>query len=363
MNPGGTLFRYLFWRQLRMIALVLSAILVVAYLVDFTEFARRAGAWPEYTFARGVYLSAMRMPMIMMLIWPFVILFAAMGVLISLNRRYELVIARAAGVSAWQFLAPICLASFVVGVGAVMLINPLASRSLAAVEELESTFRGYTPQTSDELRVPWLRQRTDDGYTIIGAGSSARRGVVLGSAAFLRFDHDGNFIERFDVRSAVLEPGMWRLNDVVMTNAARERYVMDSHTIPSPLTPEIMEQELADAQTISIYDLPRTVRVAEEMGLSGARFAMHFHSLVAMPMLLVAMTLIAATVSLRFARMGQSGTLILGGILAGFLLYVALVVTTAFGNTGFVPPVVAAWVPVVVAMFSGVTFLLYKEDG
>jgi lipopolysaccharide export system permease protein len=30
---------------------------------------------------------------------------------------------------------------------------------------------------------------------------------------------------------------------------------------------------------------------------------------------------------------------------------------------GFVPTVVAAWVPVVVAMFFGVTFLLYKEDG
>src|SRR5690606_22864431 len=99
------------------------------------------------------------------------------------------------------------------------------------------------------------------------------------------------------------------------------------------------------------------------LGLSGNRFSMQFHSLVALPMLLVAMTLIAATVSLRFARMGQSGSMILGGILAGFLLYVTLVVATAFGNVGFVPPVVAAWGPVVVAMFSGVTFLLYKEDG
>jgi lipopolysaccharide export system permease protein len=75
------------------------------------------------------------------------------------------------------------------------------------------------------------------------------------------------------------------------------------------------------------------------------------------------MTLIAATVSMRFTRMGQSATVILGGILAGFLLYVVSVLVKAFGSAGVVPPVVAAWTPVVVAMFYGVTFLLYKEDG
>ena len=81
------------------------------------------------------------------------------------------------------------------------------------------------------------------------------------------------------------------------------------------------------------------------------------------PVLLVAMTLIAATVSMRFVRLGQSATLILGGILSGFLLYVVTTLVKAFGSSGIVPPVIAAWMPVVVAMFFGVTFLLYKEDG
>jgi lipopolysaccharide export system permease protein len=90
---------------------------------------------------------------------------------------------------------------------------------------------------------------------------------------------------------------------------------------------------------------------------------MQFNSLLALPPLLVAMTLIAATVSMRFARMGQSLTMILGGIVAGFLLYVVSVLVKAFGTAGFVPTSVAAWFPVVVATFFGVTYLLYKEDG
>ncbi|HTV67683.1 MAG TPA: LptF/LptG family permease, partial [Rhizobiaceae bacterium] len=102
---------------------------------------------------------------------------------------------------------------------------------------------------------------------------------------------------------------------------------------------------------------------AWSFGLSGNEYGMQFHSLVALPVLLVAMTLIAATVSMRFVRMGQSATMILGGIVAGFLLYVMSVLAKSFGTAGFVPPVVAAWSPVVVAMFFGVTFLLYREDG
>ena len=103
--------------------------------------------------------------------------------------------------------------------------------------------------------------------------------------------------------------------------------------------------------------------MARSFGLRASTFATQFHSLMALPFLLVAMTLIAATVSMRFARMGQSATMILGGVLAGFLLYVVSVLVKAFGNAGFVPPVIVAWIPVVVAMFFGVTFLLYKEDG
>ena len=55
--------------------------------------------------------------------------------------------------------------------------------------------------------------------------------------------------------------------------------------------------------------------------------------------------------------------MILGGILAGFMLYVVTVLVKAFGSAGIVSPVLAAWLPVVVAFLFGVSFLLHKEDG
>ena len=361
MTP--TLSRYLFRRYVVMILQVLLAIIIVAYIVDFTEFSRRAGSLPQYTLGKGIYLSAMRMPMIAMLVWPFVALLAGIGVLMSLNRRYELVVARSVGVSAWQFLAPLCLASLLTGLVAVTVVNPLAARALAEVQELELTFRGWRPDRSDELAVPWFSQDAGDGVTVIGAGRAARFGQLLGDAVFLQIDSDGNLVERYDARTATLEDGFWHLEEVSRVYANRQTEQLATADIVSELRPEIIEQKLAAPEATSVYDLPEKVRAARALGLNPNRFAMQFHSLVALPALMVAMTLIAATVSLRFVRSGQSTAVILGGILAGFLLYVALVVFTAFGNVGFIPPVFAAWVPVVVAMFFGVTFLLHREDG
>jgi lipopolysaccharide export system permease protein len=103
--------------------------------------------------------------------------------------------------------------------------------------------------------------------------------------------------------------------------------------------------------------------VAEGFGFSANSFRMYYHSLIALPVLLMSMTLIAATVSLKFVRLGQSSIMILGGIGAGFLLYVVSVLVKAFGGAGFVSPIIAAWFPVAVAAFYGISFLLHKEDG
>jgi len=113
----------------------------------------------------------------------------------------------------------------------------------------------------------------------------------------------------------------------------------------------------------SPHDLRRTIKIAEGFGFAANSFRMQFQSLVALPALLMAMTLIAATVSLKFVRFGQSAGMIVGGIAAGFLLYVVSVLVKAFGSSGFVAPVVAAWFPVIVAAFFGLSFLLHKEDG
>ena len=360
---GWTLNRYFFLRYATITTWYFLGVYALITLIDFTEFSSRTIGVPGFTVGLAFTVSALRVPTIMLQAVPFVALIAAIATLVSLNRKYELVIARSAGISAWQFLLPFCVGALLLGLLTVGVLNPLAAHAISRSESLENEFRSGKSNTVTAFSAPWLRQKTADSDTIIGARAVLQQGLELADVTFFSLDGEGNIVERRDAARAYLRDGYWELHDVRRIRDGNKLPRLETDRIATNLKPEFVQERLARPETIPFYELPRKIEVARSFGLGASTFATQFHTLMALPVLLVAMTLIAATVSMRFARMGQSATMILGGVFAGFLLYVVSVLVKAFGNAGFVPPFIVAWIPVVVAMFFGVTFLLYKEDG
>jgi lipopolysaccharide export system permease protein len=83
----------------------------------------------------------------------------------------------------------------------------------------------------------------------------------------------------------------------------------------------------------------------------------------AQPFLLMTMVVIAAAFSLKVFRLGGVGKMILGGVVAGFLLYLIARVAEELGLSGLVNPIAAAWIPVVLGGSMGFWVLLRQEDG
>ncbi len=360
---GRTLGAYFMRRYLVITFWFFAGIFGLVFIINFTEVSRRTGDLPDYSIWWAVTFASLQTPFIMQQAVPFIALVSGMATLISLNRKYELVVARAAGISAWQFLLPICAGALVTGLIALLALNPIASYGFQRTQFLEADIRGGTSTPAAGSEAPWIKQRVGTTETFIGAAGVLDEGLHLVGATFIVVGADADEIERFDAERAYLREGEWHLQNARRTVRGSPPEVYATQSIPTNLTAEFVLERLAAPETIPIFELPRKIAAARSFGLPANNFAMHLHSLLAMPALLVAMTLIAATVSMRFARMGQSSTMILGGVLAGFLLYVVTVLVRAFGSAGFIPPMAAAWLPVIVAGFFGVTFLLYREDG
>ena len=138
---GQTLGLYFFRRYIGITAWFITGITLLAFLIDFTEFSSRTSGLPKYTMGGALLVSALHMPVLMQQIIPFIALFGGMTTLISLNRKYELVIARASGISAWQFLLPACAGAFLVGVATVAILNPLAAWGFEKSTAIEADWR------------------------------------------------------------------------------------------------------------------------------------------------------------------------------------------------------------------------------
>ena len=84
---------------------MLSALSLLVSLFDFIELLRRAATRPEATFGLVASIASLRLPFVVLQILPFAVLLGGIIAFWRLARSSELVVARAAGVSAWSFLA------------------------------------------------------------------------------------------------------------------------------------------------------------------------------------------------------------------------------------------------------------------
>jgi len=362
---GRTLQLYIFKYMLRMSAYFVVGLGTLIFLIDFSELNNRLSSLSSYEISTGLSLSASRLPFIIQVALPLVILAATMATLMQLNKKNELVVARSAGVSAWQFLMPTWVAAAMIGLLALLVVNPLATKGFSIANEIENQMRGRAPSVGPLSGAqPWLRQQASDGgFYLINAERVSSNGIVLLDASFLHVDDQGEIVERFDAPRARLEDSMWVLNNAFQTRAGEPTKEIGEKTIETPLDPSVITEALIPPEMISFFNLAKQIDTARAFGVSSNPFRMQYHSLMSQPALLIAMTLIAASVSLRFARLGHSAEMILGGIVAAFMLYVVTEVAKSFGAAGTISPVLAAWLPVVAAGMFGIAYLLHREDG
>jgi lipopolysaccharide export system permease protein len=357
----GVLWRYFLRSYLRTFAGVLASVGMLILLIDMLELSRRTAGVEEFSLGVVVGVSILKTPTLLMSYIQFLALIASMIVLLSLNARQELVIARASGVSVWQFILPIAVGSLMIGMVTVGLVSPLAAAAQAKAESISAN-SGFNIG-SDSRIVPWFRQKNGDETIVIGAQAIAEQGTRLARAQFVFIDKSGRVTRRIDARRAVLRGGTWILSSAIVYENGERGRTVNQLRVPSTIDAAFLKQAMTPSSSVPFFRLPQSIRAAEAFGLPTGRYAMEWHSLLALPVFLVAMTLIAATVSLKFARFGQSSTAILGGIVAGFLLYVVGEMARSLGAAEAIAPVVAAWLPVTAAGMFGVTFLLHREDG
>ena len=361
---GRTLGIYIAWRFVRTLVAMLISLLAIIIMIEFVEQVRRAAESSDISLWSLLGLAALKAPVFMDKVFPFAGLFAAMLTLTQLNQKMELVVARAAGVSAWQFLMPISVAAIGVGLLAAFVFNPLAIRALEASKDQDAWIFQHAERKPIADRTSyWIKQNDGDGTAIINARIARQFGTQLDGVKVLRFDRDGSLRERLDADTASFQEGHWQLNNVTQTRRDSLPRPMAEFDLATELTREIIDGATASPESVPFWDLLSAAHKASLAGNNPDPFRVQWHGLLSLPLFLVAMVLIAATVSLQFIRFGQVGRLVLGGILSGFLLYAFTQLVTSLGSNGIVPPAIAAWSPSMVAILFGFGILLHQEDG
>jgi lipopolysaccharide export system permease protein len=361
---GGTLSRYFGMRFLIAVLAVFAGVIVMVAILDYMEMVRRTAPIRNVSGLLVLQTSLFRVPQVTERILPFAVLIGAMSSYLALSRRLELVVARAAGLSAWEFVAPAVIVAFGLGLFGTMVYNPISAALQEHSKRLEAGIFGKESLTVVSLEGNlWVRQRSDTGQSIINALNSEQQGLRLSGVTAFTFDLSGKFLERIEANTAALESGFWRLTDARIYAAGTPPREEQTYKLPTNLTPAQVRESFATPETVPFWQLPSYIEIAKRAGVNSASYQLQYHKLLSRPFLLVAMVLLAAAFSLRFFRFGGVQKMVLGGIGSGFLLYVLTKVTDDMSRAELMHPIAAAWLPVLVGGLTGLVALLYQEDG
>ncbi len=360
----NTLGRYFAGRFVVSALGVFVSIFVLLVLVDYIEMVRKTSGLASASPIMVAETSLFRVPQLLEKMMPFCVLIGAMTCYLALSRRLELVVARAAGVSAWQFIAPALASAIMLGLLATVAYNPMSANLRELSKRMEAELFGGTPGGGvQDASGFWINQINADGQVIINAARSEHQGVRLTGLTLFRFDTGGQFRERIEAREATLEDGYWLFRKARRYSLDSPPVDQESFQLATSLTPAQVRNSFSTPETVSFWQLPGYIRSSESSGFATAGYRLQYHKLLAQPFLLAAMVMLAASVSLRFFRFGGVQKMVLSGVGAGFLLYVLSKVTEDLSKAELMHPIAAAWLPVVVGGLTGFLALLYQEDG
>ncbi len=346
----------------------LGVIMGLIYLFDVVELMRRAATHGDAGLSIILEMAFFKLPTMVQLILPFAIMIGAMIAFWTMTRSRELVVTRSAGISAWQFLTPVLLVALLIGVFNVAAFNPMAATLYKRYQKLEETMlmrNGGNPLLVGETGL-WLRETQGNEQMVLHSVLVRQDGIQLQlhQVSLYVSDLDTHFRYGIEARSGVMKDGQFRLQDAVLVKPGQPVEHFDHYEFDTQLTMDRVQDNFAQPETISFWQLPNFIRFFESTGFSANRQKLYFQSLLASPLLLLAMVLVAAVFSLKpNLRSGGILVRVVGGVVAGFIFYFFSKVIYALGLSATLPPSLAAWAPTAVASLFGSAALFHLEDG
>lgn len=360
---------YIARRFVTTVGMVFLIFFGILLLIDMIEQMRRLSGTGG-GLADAFQLSLLNVPDTLYRILPLIMIMGSVALFLALARSSELVVVRAAGRSGLRFLVTPVAVAFVIGILAVSVFNPLVAATQKAFEEVRSAH--LTPGDS-VLSVSdsglWLRQGGEYGQTVIQAARANLDGTELSAVTFLTFGPDGIPSTRVEAATARLTPGAWMLDgakmwDLTAPNPELAAAMWPNNTrLPSDLTPERIRDSFGTPSAVPIWQLPSYIKGLESAGFTARSYRLWFQMELAQPLLLAAMVLIAAGFTMRHARFGKTGTMVLYAMLAGFSVFFLRNFAQALGDSGQIPIALAAWSPPLAAALLALGLVLHLEDG
>jgi lipopolysaccharide export system permease protein len=340
---------------------VLFALVLILMMLDLLGQSGEILEVPGNGDAQLWQYVLLRLPLLVSRFLPFSVLLGTLIAFVALNQHSEVVAMKAAGMSAHQILAPLIVASAVLGAALFAFNETVVVKSARVVTAWSDNDYRPVPPDSGVLSNVWVL----NGDDLTKAGLVVGRPPNLRAERITIYDRGEGVLQR-EIRAERATPGrdnVWRLENVRVYDAAMNvvrRYPqMDGM---EGVTPEQLTLAKVDPAELDYWTLEERIDQLEAAGRPNDEARAGLAHKISGPASTLLMPLLAAVAAFGLARSGQVLKRATLGMALGFAYFVADNFSLAMGDAGAYPPFIAAWAPFLLFLLIGETVLVRTEE-
>ena len=358
---------YFFRRFMKNLLLVGFAFFCLSMLLELES---HLFGYSQYDLTSGdiIKLSILKLPRILYNLTPLIFLVGSLATALRLSHDSEFIAAKSAGRPGYRTVLVIGGLTFVAGILLILVFSTISAYS-SRTYNLEM---GRFKQDQLQLFVEkdgyvWLRQELKDRLTVIRANETIN-GHTYFDVNFYVFDLNRKPLLRHYAEKAILAEQTWRLEQVKTWHTSESaghseaKAVLNDVVIyPTNISREQIIQLLQPADHKSVLNSRILIDQLTKSGFSTIRHKVHFHSELALPILLSMMTILGATLVQQTKYRYQGVLAPILTVIVGLGIFFLINFVRVLGENEILPVLVATWTLPVASLCLVSSMVLYLE--
>ncbi len=330
------LARYLSVTIVKYYAALAAVAVITASLIEFLENRDGLMDMPGLTAFDALWFSLLSAPAIFSLLAGFVAIVAVLVACIALLRHSELKVMLAAGLTYGQVLVGVLPAAVLMAGLHFTMENVVLPTSTAALHDWK--INGIGRQTGEPDGI-WVRQ----GNYVLSVGEIRTAEKTLSDVQLFALAPGGHMLWYASGPRAWFEPGGLIFPEASRGVAGAPRAALvRGLRVETPLDFPLLSALALKPRQTSVWKIGRVLDQTAAGSHPRYVYELWFHKKLAGPLLTALAVLLLAPMVQHAHRIGAVPLLMIG-IAAGFLCFVADAIMAGLGEAGLLSPLVAAW--------------------
>ena len=336
---------------------------IFLFLFLTVDFLQKIDNFIEAGVGKGIMIMyfAYKMPFVAMSMLPPAALISVILLFSGMQKRNEITVLKASGLSVLKLCLTILTASLFMVVGVFVFsetVVPYTSSKSNKVWSVDVEKRD--PGLFYGQNEIWYRSKSAIYW--IRQFDGKRKTMIHPTLYF--FDDTFHLIRRVEARRAAWKQGTWLLEDGILLESKKDESfrasVFDTYALKIPETPETFMKGTKKPEEMSYWQLKRYAEMVGREGYNNKRYLVDMHIKVAFPFILPVLLMIGMPLALRVKRGGTPLAVSLG-MAVSFLYLLTLGISRSLGLSGVLSPLLSAWIANLLFCLVGVYLMIQME--